>query len=66
MHKPNRELKECETVFAPLYSKGSGGFDAKVSRLLRLGYVPLGSPEFTYHKDEIQATLTLIKSMAQA
>jgi hypothetical protein len=41
-----RELCRCEVVKAPIISRGRGSFSARVSRLLELGYTPLGVPTF--------------------
>lgn len=58
MTRPSRELHECEIVRAPITgSRGRASFASRVSRLLRLGYTPLGSP----HYDGNTATLTLTK-----
>ena len=53
--RPTRELLPCEVVVASLDAESRGTFSAKVSRLLRLGYEPLGHPH--YGKDVIMLTM---------
>ncbi len=36
----------CEVIRAPIKSPGRGSFAARVSRMLSLGYVPLGNPHW--------------------
>lgn len=56
-----RELMRCEVVRAEIDgARGRASFSARVSRLLGLGYEPLGSP----HYDGNTATLTLTKIQA--
>lgn len=58
MTRPTRELLECEVVIGRIRGgRGGGSFKAQVSRLIRLGYEPLGHPK--YGEDE--AILTMIR-----
>lgn len=47
MSRNTRDLLPCELVVGSHSGRGKGTFAAKVSRFLRLGYKPLGSPHYT-------------------
>ena len=53
--RPTRDLLPCELVIAPINGDSRGTFAAKVSRLLRLGYEPLGHPH--YGNESIMLTM---------
>lgn len=58
MTRSTRDLMLCEVVVASIKNgKGRGSFSARVSRLLALGYKPMGSP---HYPDANTAILTLI------
>lgn len=58
-----RELTECVVVIAPLRDgRGRGSFSAQVSRLLRVGYKPLGFP----HYNKTEAILALTKELNES
>jgi hypothetical protein len=47
MPTPNlkrRDMKECEVVCDPIRARGKAAFSARVARLIREGYSPVGGP----------------------